>query len=150
MKFASGIQPIETDEVFQHISLCAPYMQLIEEFTLPEQLQFHFSFKKAMDGMNEEAMIELLGMKAHSGKQIRHFSSGMKQRLKICMSVLTDVPVLLLDEPATNLDENGLQWYKRLLQEHLKGRLLLVSSNRSEEYEMCGERIVISDFKPSA
>jgi len=147
VKFASEAESIPAEDVFQHISLCAPYLQLVEEFTLREHLRFHFSFKKAIDGIRESAMIKLLTMEQHADKELRHFSSGMKQRVKLCLSVLTDAAVLLLDEPATNLDEQGMKWYKQLLQDHLKGRLLIVSSNRSEEHDMCAEKIMLMHFK---
>lgn len=145
--FSNGTAKIETEDVFQSLSLCAPYMQLIEEFTLEEQLRFHFNFKTALDGMKAESMIELMGLGKHARKQIRYFSSGMKQRVKLCLAMLTDVPVVLLDEPATNLDESGMQWYKQLLENYTKNRILIVSSNRNEEYEMCGARIFLTDYK---
>lgn len=157
VKFYRNNQIIETEDVFRHISLCAPYMQLIEEFTLMEQLRFHFSFKTGMSGMTGiermsgktgiERICGILGLERHADKQIRHFSSGMKQRVKLCLAVLSEVPVVLLDEPATNLDEAGVKWYKDLLKNYLNDRLLIISSNRLEEYEMCGERILVEEYK---
>lgn len=149
VRYSDGPKIVGPDDVFRHISLCAPYMELIEEFTLTEQLRFHFSFKKAIHGMNHDEAISLLQMQQHAGKQLRHFSSGMKQRVKLCLSVLTDVPVVLLDEPAVNLDEDGIGWYKQLLQNYLHGRLLIVSSNRNEEHEMCKEKILLEHYKHS-
>jgi len=133
--------------VLRHITLCAPYMQLIEEFTLAEQLQFHFSFKKAVQQLSVQQIIALLGMEQHAQKEIRYYSSGMKQRVKLCLALLTDASVLLLDEPATNLDEAGILWYRQLVRDYLNERLLIISSNRMEEYEMCGERILLSEYK---
>ncbi len=147
VQFSSDNINIEIEEVFRHITLCAPYMQTIEEFTLAEQLQFHFSFKKAVQQLSIEQMIVLLGMEKHAEKQIRYYSSGMKQRVKLCLALLTDAPVILLDEPATNLDEAGIAWYKQLMRDYLNKRLLIISSNRAEEYEMCGEQILLSDYK---
>ncbi|HXH19199.1 MAG TPA: ATP-binding cassette domain-containing protein [Chitinophagales bacterium] len=145
--YATGRQPLDADDVFRHISLCAPYMQLIEELTLDEQVAFHFNFKKPLNGISPDALIELLGLTEHADKQLRYFSSGMKQRVKFCLALMTDVPVLLLDEPATNLDENGVNWYKMLLSEYRKERLLIIASNRAEEHEMCGEKILLTDYK---
>ena len=154
VKFYRNNQIIETEDVFRHISICAPYMQLIEEFTLMEQLRFHFSFKTGMSGIERmsgktgiERICGILGLERHADKQIRHFSSGMKQRVKLCLAVLSEVPVVLLDEPATNLDEAGVKWYKDLLKNYLNDRLLIISSNRLEEYEMCGERILVEEYK---
>jgi len=147
LTFSNGENIVSSDDVFSQISLCAPYMQLIEEFTLREQFHFHFSFKKALEGFDEDAIQEMLGLRQHLNKQIRYFSSGMKQRVKLCLSILSDVPVVLLDEPATNLDENGIEWYKALLKNHINGRLLIISSNRKEEYALCEEQILLTDYK---
>jgi len=147
VQFSNDNTTIATEDVFRHITLCAPYMQLIEEFTLAEQLQFHFSFKKAVQQLSVQQIIALLGMEQHAQKEIRYYSSGMKQRVKLCLALLTDASVLLLDEPATNLDEAGILWYRQLVRDYLNERLLIISSNRMEEYEMCGERILLSEYK---
>lgn len=147
ISFSESNAAIQTEDVFQHISLCAPYMQLIEEFTLTEQLQFHFSFKKPVRQLSVKQIITLLGMEKHAEKQVRYFSSGMKQRVKLCLALLSDVPVILLDEPATNLDASGVEWYRNMLQTYLSQRLLIVSSNRTEEYDMCAFRLELEKFK---
>ena len=141
--FTNGT-PIPVDDVFRHITLCAPYMQLIEEFTLEELVHFHFSFRSPIGGLQPDAIIALLAMQQHSNKQLRHFSSGMKQRVKLCLCLLTDAPVILLDEPATNLDADGIRWYRSLLEGYSPNRILIISSNRPDEYEMCREKIVLS------
>lgn len=147
ISYTNEATPIETENVFQQISICAPYMQVIEEFSLAEQLRFHFSFKRAVNNLSVLQLISLLGMEQHAHKEIRHFSSGMKQRVKLCLALLTNAPVILLDEPATNLDEAGITWYRQLMKDYVKERLLIISSNRMDEYEMCGERIELSTYK---
>ncbi len=147
IQYTDNEQKIESEDCFRHLTLCTPYLQIIEELTLSEQLDFHFKFKRPMDGITTAKMIELLSLDAHAEKQLRYFSSGMKQRVKLCLAILSDVPVILLDEPATNLDAAGVKWYRELLNSYLKGRLLIVSSNRQDEYEFCNERLNILEFK---
>lgn len=147
VQFSNAKGAIEIENVFRHIALCAPYMQLPEEFTLSELLTFHFKFKQPLNGFSVQQLIELLELEPHRDKQIRYFSSGMKQRVKLCIAVMSDVSALLLDEPATNLDEAGVRWYRQLLENHLGARLLVVSSNRADEYAMCRDKLNISDFR---
>ncbi|GIV35220.1 MAG: ATP-binding protein [Chitinophagales bacterium] len=148
VKMTSGLHTVQPDRFSRYISLCAPYLQLIEEFTLAELVRFHLRFKPAVNGLKPERIVHLTGLEPYAGRQLRYFSSGMKQRVKVALSVLSDVPLILLDEPATNLDKEGVLWYKCLLEEYIGNRLLIISSNREEEYEMCSNRICISDFSP--
>lgn len=138
---------IEVEFIFQYVALCAPYLQLIEEFTLAELVEFHFKFKKMLNGFSVRQLFEHLELDEKSEKQVKNFSSGMKQRVKLGLALFSDVPVLFLDEPATNLDISGIKWYKQLLKETLKDRLLVISSNREDEYDICEEQLNILDYK---
>ena len=73
----------------------------------------------------------------------------MKQRVKLAQAIFSDVPVVLLDEPCTNLDEDGIALYRTLINDYCRKRLLIVSSNDIHEYDFCDERIDIKDYKTS-
>lgn len=119
--------------------------------TLQEFLQFHIKFKPLLRGITVAEIINVTGLNASSNKQIRYYSSGMKQRVKLAQCILSDTPVVLLDEPCTNLDEQGIQLYQRLINNYCSGRLVVVSSNDKQEYGFCTEIINITDYKtPSA
>ena len=140
-------EPFPVDEVFQHISLAAPYLELIEEFTLTEMLDFHFKFKKPKEGMSAGSVIELLGMDANKNKAIRYFSSGMKQRLKLALAFCSDTPILMLDEPTSNLDTQGVEWYLNLVQQFAQNRLTIICSNQKQEYAFCKQQLDIRNYK---
>jgi len=140
--------PIPAEQIFRHLSLVAPYQELIEEFTLPEMLRFHFSFKNMMPGFTIGKIIDMLGFSAHREKPIRQFSSGMKQRVKLIMAILSDTPLLLLDEPTMNLDHAGSEWYLALISEFRKDRLIIVCSNLEQtETGFCTGKLFIEDYK---
>src|SRR5690606_22889175 len=107
IQYAAAEKRIEPDSIYQYLSLAAPYMELIEEFTLIEQIRFHFALRRYRIGFDEEALMELLGLHKAKDRQIRHFSSGMKQRVKLALACCSDVPLVLLDEPTSNLDKQG-------------------------------------------
>lgn len=141
-------QPLAVENVFEQLSLAAPYLELIEEFSLMEMIDFHFGFKNYRSGMDKHAVIDLLGMKTSRHKLIRYFSSGMKQRAKLALAFCADTPLLLLDEPTSNLDAQGITWYKSLINEFTKNRLTIVCSNQPHEYEFCEQQLNIQDYKP--
>ncbi|MCF3111111.1 ATP-binding cassette domain-containing protein [Niabella sp. CC-SYL272] len=140
--------PLPPEKVYRFIAYCAPYLELIEEMTLLEFLEFHQHFKPFVAGMTPEKIIAEIGMQAAAHKRIQQFSSGMKQRAKLAQCIYSDVPVLLLDEPCTNLDRQGIDLYYALMDQYGKNRLVLVGSNDEVEYKFCRQRLNIMDYKP--
>jgi len=140
-------KPVEATEVFTHLSLAAPYLELIEEFTLTEMVDFHFKFKQYKPGIDKKELIGLLSLAKSENKLIRYFSSGMKQRLKLILAFCADTPILMLDEPTSNLDTQGVDWYLGLVEQFAHNRLTIICSNQEHEYSFCNERLSISDYK---
>lgn len=135
------------DEAYRNISIAAPYLEVIEEMTVTEFLSFHQQFKKFLPGYDLKQIISLIGLEKAAHKQIRYYSSGMKQRVKLAQAIFSDTTCLLLDEPITNLDREGIALYKTLIAEHTHNRLVIVSSNDEEEYFFCEEKIDIMNWK---
>ncbi len=140
---------VEAEDIYQYLSLAAPYLELIEEFTLAEMIDFHFKFKAYKAGINKEIIIDLLAMPGSKNKMIRYFSSGMKQRLKLALAFCADTPMLMLDEPTSNLDAQGVDWYLSLVQKFAQNRLTIICSNQEHEYNFCDEQLSIVDYKES-
>ncbi|RIW12040.1 ABC transporter ATP-binding protein [Algoriphagus lacus] len=161
LKCLSGVIPITSGKInwdsqnglipesewYQHLSISAPYLELPEEFSLRELIQFHFNFKKPLNGITPDELIEILYLDQHSSKPISQFSSGMKQRLKLGLAIFSDVPLVLLDEPTSNLDKKGIIWYADLIQKFQYNRILIVCSNEPREYEFCLHKLALEDFK---
>jgi ABC-type multidrug transport system ATPase subunit len=139
------VVPIE--DVFQYFTIASPYLELVEEMTLIEMIEFHFSFKGRLQQLSNTEIINLLGLEKSTHKEIRHFSSGMKQRLKLALAVLSDVQCILLDEPCSNLDKQSISWYQNLLNTYVTNRTLIICSNQEYEYEICDKSLSIMDYK---
>ncbi len=133
------------ESIYQQLSMAAPYLELIEEMTALEFLSFHASFKPMVLGA--EAILSKVELPHAAHKQIRYYSSGMKQRIKLAQAFFSDVPLLFLDEPCTNLDKAGYELYHRLIGEYAGNKLVIVSSNDPLEYDFCNERLQMSDYK---
>ena len=129
----------------QHISMAAPYLELIEEMTATEFLHFHHQFKPLT--LPAGQALGAVQLEKAANKQIRYFSSGMKQRLKLAQAFFCEVPVLLLDEPTTNLDAEGIALYQQLIQTHTHNKLVIVSSNDPQEYHFCEAILEIATYK---
>jgi len=138
---------LKTETVHQYISFAAPYFELVEEMTAKEFLLFHTQFKKFIQGFSVEEILNKAQLANAANKQIRFYSSGMKQRLKLAQAIFSDVPFILLDEPCTNLDESGFNLYYEWIKSFCNNRLLIVSSNDINEYKFCGEQLNIQNFK---
>jgi len=132
---------IPNEEVFSHVSICAPYLEVIEEMTALEFFVYHQQFKSFQYNTAIADIIDQIGLSKHAHKQIRYFSSGMKQRIKLAQAFFSETPVLLLDEPCTNLDQSGIALFKDLLSNHTNNRIVIISSNDQSEIEGCTQLI---------
>jgi len=136
---------LSTEKLYQQVTIAAPYLELIEEMTAREMLNFHAQFKTLVAPVKD--ILSIVGLGKSMDKQIRYFSSGMKQRLKLAQAFFSNCPVLLLDEPSTNLDADGAALYHQLVTDYSSNRLVIVSSNDPAEYDFCKEVIEIGKYK---
>lgn len=147
LRYLDGETLIPVEDVYQHLSFAAPYLDLIEELTLPEILKFHFSFKKIRDGKSLNDLMEILELSHARNKQIGHFSSGMKQRLKLGLALFSEVKMIFMDEPTTNLDKQSVAWYWKNFEQIKAETVIFIGSNHEIEYPPTATKINLSDYK---
>ena len=138
---------IPVEEYFPLLSIAAPYLETIEEMTANEFFRFHQSFKPLLSGLSIQQVLERVGLHEASDKQIRYYSSGMKQRIKLAQAFFSDTAAVLLDEPTTNLDAPGVNIYHELIRDYCSERLVIVSSNDPLEYSFCKTVIDMKSLK---
>lgn len=139
---------IPQESVYKYVSMCAPYLGIYEQFTLNEFMHFHFKFKKTIGNISQSNIPKLLNLSEHANKTIEKYSSGMKQRVKLGMAVLSDSPLLLLDEPFSNMDEDNQLLMSSLIEQYSANRLTVICTNRqSNELKLCNRQISIEDYK---
>lgn len=146
LKYTFSGKAVAQDQVYRHLSLTAPYLELVEEFTLLELIDFHSRFKPLRQNLSKEQLVDRMGLQRSKNKFVKDFSSGMKQRLKLGLAIYSDSAMLLLDEPTTNLDQEGVAWYQEHVSQNKANRLILVGSNIQHEYSFCDEQLRISDY----
>lgn len=145
--FTQNYSSIPIDKQYEQIAVCTPYLELIEELTLKEFFDFHVQFKPLLSGIDIKYIAEYIGLKDAYNKQIRYFSSGMKQRVKLAQAVFSNVSAILLDEPTNNLDTAGIDLYYQLIDNYCLERLLIICSNSDYEISFCKEKLDVLNFK---
>jgi len=138
----------KVEESLGLFSLATPYLELVEEFALIEMLEFHQKMKPFKAGLTIDNIVGALYLSDSKNKAIKYYSSGMKQRVKLGLALLSDTPFVLLDEPTSNLDAKAIEWYKNLVEENKKNRIIMVCSNdQKDEFSFCSEELNLMDYK---
>lgn len=145
--YQTPTESVPSEGIYQHVSIVAPYVDLIDELTLEELLRFHFSFKRPRKKLSIEELVDRMELGHARHKSVGHFSSGMKQRLKLGLALLSDVSLVFLDEPTMNLDKASVGWYWKAFQELPPETTVFIGSNSELEYPEQATKINILEYK---
>lgn len=139
-------QEIDGEHYFQHVSMAAPWFELIEDFNLDEYLSFHRKFRKIVANLSNDDLLHIANLVHAKKLPIRDFSSGMKQRVRLLLAFFTESDILLLDEPTANLDSQNIAWYQTLIEQYTQNRITFIASNHiGHEYNFCQKKYEIAD-----
>ncbi len=140
---------IAREDIFRYVAVAAPYLSLIEEFDLLETIDFQSQFKTWQNLISTKDILELIQLPKIANKRpLRQFSSGMRQRVKLALAILSDAPLLLLDEPTITLDTQAIDWFVNLLRHYRPtSRCVIIASNVENDFIDCGERLDLRSFK---
>jgi ABC-2 type transport system ATP-binding protein len=145
VQYYKGNEKIEERNWYKHLGFCSPSLNLIEDFTLYECLEYHFKFKQSMVSVQDT--IDYIGLTSNAHKQIELFSSGMKQRVKLAQALMIQSALCFLDEPCSNLDDNGITLYQKMVRDFGDEKTIFVSSNDAAEYSFCSQQLRIEDYQ---
>lgn len=137
---------LSPEEHVQAVSFTAPYLDLPEELPLGVLIKHHFRFRPLKSGLSGTDLPAMWMLEREVDVPVRYFSSGMKQRVKLGLALTTETPIVLLDEPLTNLDDRGREWYFDQIHHWTVDRTIIVASNRPDEYAFCTSQLDIRDF----
>jgi len=141
----NGIK-IEQSKIVNYIGYVSPYLNLYEEFTAQEHIELYFKLK----GINYEVkksklLLQEFLLDNTGTKYISQFSSGMKQRLKYILALITEPLILFLDEPFTNLDNQGIMIVENFISKHLdEHKAVIIASNDKRETNYCNNFIELN------
>ncbi len=123
---------------FTLIGLVSPYLQLYDEFTGWENLRLSARIR-GLAVRDEEitGLLERVALADRRNDYVRTYSSGMKQRLKYAFALLHRPPILVLDEPASNLDVDGVEIIRTMMTEQRRHGILIVATNDADDLGYC-------------
>lgn len=144
----SGVK-IDPKKIRYRIGFAAPSIQLYRELTVAENLSFVRDIRPAGSGSpqspdNLPEILETAGLTHLSRQEYGTLSSGQQQRVKLAAALIAQPDILMLDEPGTNLDENGRQLVNQIIHAHSgKSKFLFLASSKEDELALCDEKIVL-------
>lgn len=142
-------QDINIDNFYKYFGFVAPYLNLYEEFNPIEHLRVICKMRN-IKFSNEIAMnyLEQFNLQEHYLKPIKAFSSGMKQRMKMILAILNHPSILFLDEPFSNLDEEGISNFEKIIDDfHNRGNVIFIASNDEREISLSNKKINILNYR---
>ena len=162
MRIVAGVMGSSKGEVLLHdrgevvkdedrplnVGLVAPYLNVYNGFSARENLLFLSGTRRLKNGKSRvDTLLKEVGLGKRGDELVSRYSSGMLQRVRIAAAVLTEPPLLLLDEPTANLERYGIKIGNLMIDAYLnKNRLVIVATKNKEEADRCGERICVEDF----
>ncbi|NJN84194.1 MAG: ABC transporter ATP-binding protein [Caldilineaceae bacterium] len=116
-----------------------------DDMTTLETTEFFARIKK-VPVSHAPSVLGQVGLAEHAAKPVDALSGGMKQRLALGLALLGDPPVLVLDEPTSNLDAAARSQFLQLLTEvKAAGKTILFTSHRLEEIELLADQVIVME-----
>jgi heme exporter protein A len=136
LKLIDGGAEIKKENVYQYLGFVSPYLNLYDEFSGFENLRIISSIRGS-GHENIENVLKRVGLYERRNDLLKIYSSGMKQRLKIAFAILHNPRILLLDEPTSNLDTDGVSIVDDIASEYKIDRILIIATNDVHEKSLC-------------
>lgn len=139
---------IAEEDLHNHIGFVSPYLVLYEEFSTYENLKLFAEIRGVK--FNQERVDYLLNkflLFKRKDDLLKTYSSGMKQRVKFIFALMHSPQLLILDEPTSNLDDEGKNSVYELVKEEGQKNIVLIASNEKHDLELCGDTVYLEKFK---
>ncbi|PWB75855.1 transcriptional regulator [candidate division GN15 bacterium] len=137
IEYALDSKPLDDSAVRSATSLVSPYLNLYDTLTAEENLIFFAAVSgRSIQGKEINAMLTRVGLEGRGPDQVGAYSSGMKQRLKYAVALLNRPAYLFLDEPTSNLDEDGKRIVADLIEEYRSQSIIVIATNEPEEQRL--------------
>ena len=140
LHISENSEQVKKENFYRYIGFVSPYLNLYDEFTGKENLEIIADIRN-IGHDNIDNVLKRVGLFDRRNDHLKIYSSGMKQRLKIAFSILHNPQILLLDEPTSNLDTDGVGIVDDIAGEYKKDRILIVATNDAHEKSLCETEI---------
>lgn len=133
---------IKREDTYQYIGFVGPYLEMYQDLTAEENLIFFSKMKEIKDYQDRiENLMKLVGLAGREQDQVKTYSSGMKQRLKYVFALLNEPEILFIDEPRSNLDEQGIETIYSVVEKQKKDKILILATNDRDDLQFADLRV---------
>jgi heme exporter protein A len=135
--------------IYPHVGFVAPYINLYDEFTGIENLHLCARIRNHSVKPDEriEELLRRFSLFEKRNDELRTYSSGMKQRLKYCAALLHEPPLLVLDEPCANLDEEGIAVVRGVMTHQKETGILIIATNDKDDLAYADSIVTVERMK---
>lgn len=130
---------ITAENFSAHTGYTGPLVNPYNMLTAAENLAFAVKDSAARERISR--LLDYFDLYKERDKIVKHFSSGMRQRLKLILAFINDPIIIMLDEPGSNLDSTGKDKLYAKIEELKAGRIIIIASNEQDEINLCGEKV---------
>jgi heme exporter protein A len=144
----SNERTVIPEKLHNYIGFVSPYLILYDEFSAWENLNYFSEIRNVpidLDKVN--FLLDRFLLLNRKNDLVKTYSSGMKQRLKFIFALMHSPPLLLLDEPTSNLDAEGKDKVYSILRKDADSSIIIIASNEESDLEICSSRIQLEQFK---
>ena len=137
VEFLCDNGPMDDAGIRDNVSFVAPYLNLYDHLTAEENLKFFATVAgDSISGKQIDSLLARVGLEGRGLDYIEGYSSGMKQRLKYAAALLKNPSFLFLDEPTSNLDQDGKDIVFKVIEEFRRDSIIIIATNETEEYQL--------------
>lgn len=135
----------ESKMVRQQIGYVPQEVRLHSDLTVRESIAFYARLRRVSTDRSTTLMVEW-DLTEIAEKRVGDLSGGMKQRLALAIALLSDPPILLLDEPTSNLDVYTRHEFWTALEDLKKaGKTLIFCTHRLDEIFRLADRVIVME-----
>lgn len=142
ISYELGEKNISRNELFRYLSFSAPYIELTPSLTLKETFNHYKAFKPTKD-FSYEAFVDFCELPDTKLKQLSVFSSGMKQKINLALALISDLSLLIFDEPTSYLDDEAKKWFYTHLEVTLSKKTIIIASNDNDDFGLVNNKYKI-------
>jgi len=136
------------EKLHNYIGFVSPYLVLYDEFSAQENLEYFARIRNVrFDKDKVDDMLNRFLLYKRRNDFVKTYSSGMKQRLKFLFALMHSPRLIILDEPTSNLDDEGKESVYNIVENESRNAIVIIASNEKGDLQLCRNLIKLEEYK---